>query len=163
MRLNLVYQWYSTAMTRITQPHVAPDIRRVLGIYLLGLLSVMVITHAAIAIAGGAIGPAALIMLAAVAVGLAVWWSFNGRRLGRVRFGPVVAHTIAFVTIAGSFMLHASIRVFVLAQAPQGYDAAADMILRTPWFGLTFGMTSLWAVGLAMHLAGAVLTRGWED
>lgn len=123
----------------------------------------MAIVQAVIALTGGRIGLLAGVLTVAVALGIAVWLWFNHRKLRRVRFGTVVAHTVAFVTVTASFNLHAAIRSIALASEADGFQLASHDLLVTAWFGATLVMSALWGLGLLAHLIGAILGRGWED
>lgn len=131
--------------------------------YALGLIMAMLIVQVVIAATGGEVTVLAGILTAVVALGIAVWLWRNRRVLKRVRFGVVIAHVIACVTVTTSYNLHAVIRLI----AAGGTDTTASDILRNAlgggWFGVTIVMSALWGFGLLIHLVGAVLGRGWED
>jgi glucan phosphoethanolaminetransferase (alkaline phosphatase superfamily) len=131
--------------------------------YLLGLIVAMAVVQIVIAATGGEITILAGILTAVVALGIAVWLWRNLRVLKRVRFGVVIAHVIAFVTVTASFNLHAILRLM----AAGGTDTPASQILHDAfgggWFGVTIVMSAVWGLGLLVHLVGAVLGRGWED
>ena len=95
--------------------------------------------------------------------GIAVWLWRNLTALKRVRFGVVIAHAIAFVTVTTSFNLHAILRVMFLGFEVDGAGDAARTLLESSWFGATLVMSALWGLGLLVHLLGSVLGRGWED
>lgn len=140
----------------------AVNSRTLLLPYALVVMIAMGIIQAVIALTGGQITLLATLLTAAVALGIAVWLWRNYRALTRVRFGVAIAHAIAFVTVTTSFNLHASIR-FTLGVGADGFQSVAHDLLATPWFGATLVMSSVWGLGLLIHLVGVVLGRGWED
>lgn len=150
-------------MTTNTLPQPTANARTVLLPYLLGLVAATAGVQAAIAFTGGDITLLAGILTALVAVGIAVWFWRNYRKLTKIRFGPAIAHTLAFVTVTASFNLHAVIRALSLGSTGGADGAAAHELLSTPWFGATLVMSAAWGAGLLVHLAGVVLGRGWED
>lgn len=141
----------------------AVNARTLLLPYALSLLVAMALVQAVIALTGGGITLLAAGLTAVVAVGIAVWLWRSYRALSRVRFGVVIAHAIAFVTVTTSFTLHACIRAFVLGGGADGFRAVAHDLLATAWFGATLVMSAVWGLMLLLHLIGAVLGRGWED
>lgn len=148
-----------------TKPQMSSpaNVRTLLLPYALGLIMAMLIVQVVIAATGGEVTVLAGILTAVVALGIAVWLWRNRRVLKRVRFGVVIAHVIAFVTVTTSYNLHAVIRLI----AAGGTDATASDILHGAlgggWFGVTIVMSAFWGLGLLIHLVGAVLGRGWED
>lgn len=131
--------------------------------YALSLIIAMICIQLLIALTGGEVTIAAGTLTALVAVGIVVWLWLNRQALLHVRFGKVIAHTIAFVTVTTSFNVHALIRTLSLGGGENGLQTVAHDLLATPWFGATLVMTSAWGLGLLIHLLGAVLGRGWED
>lgn len=131
--------------------------------YALALIAAMAVVQAVIAFTGGEITVLVGALTAVVALGIVVWLWRNYRALTRVRFGVVVAHAIAFVTVTTSFNAHAGVRAITLGSEPDGIHAVAGELLATPWFGATLLMSALWGIGLLTHLIGVVLGRGWED
>lgn len=159
---SVLFHWYSADMTTDIEVPAAANARSLLLPYTLALLAAMVLVQATIALTGGEVGVLAASLTALVAVGLAVWLQRTRRRLEHVRFGVVVAHAIAFVTVTTSFNVHAVVRMFAIG-SDGGLDAAAQDLLATPWFGATLVMSAAWGLGLLVHLVGSVLGRGWED
>lgn len=131
--------------------------------YALTLIAAMTIIQIIVAVTGGDISLLAMMLTGVVAIGIVVWLLRTHRRLSHVRFGVVIAHAIAFVTITASFNIHATIRTISLGSGADGFQAAALNLLATPWFGATLVMSSAWGIGLLTHLLGTVLGRGWED
>ncbi|SMX96660.1 hypothetical protein [Brevibacterium linens] len=150
-------------MSTMPQTSSPANARTLLLPYALGLIMAMLIVQVVIAATGGEVTVLAGILTAVVALGIAVWLWRNRRVLKRVRFGVVIAHVIACVTVTTSYNLHAVIRLI----AAGGTDTTASDILRNAlgggWFGVTIVMSALWGFGLLIHLVGAVLGRGWED
>lgn len=140
-----------------------PNSRSLLLPYILGLIGAMFAIQIVIALTGGEVTILAGGLTAIVAIGIAVWLALKQRALRHVRFGVVIAHVIAFITITTSYNLHAIIRVMF---TPLEVDSAGDPIralLQSSWFGATLVMSALWGLGLLIHLLGSVLGRGWED
>ncbi|MGO2034963.1 MAG: hypothetical protein ACTH2U_00690 [Brevibacterium sp.] len=141
----------------------SPNSRTLLLPYALGLIGAMLVIQVVIALTGGEVTILAGGLTALVAIGIAVWLTLKQRALRHVRFGVVIAHAIAFVTVTTSYNLHAIIRVMVLGSEVDGADGAARTLLESSWFGATLVMSALWGLGLLIHLLGSVLGRGWED
>lgn len=154
---------YSTNMSTTLQTSPPANARTLLLPYALGLVIAMATVQIVIAATGGEITILAGILTAVVAVGIVVWLWRNLRPLRRVRFGVVIAHAIAFVAVTTSYNLHAIIRLM----AERGVDRTASDVLHSAlggsWFGVTLVMSSLWGLGLLIHLIGSALGRGWED
>lgn len=131
--------------------------------YTLVLVAAMAIIQAVIAITGGHIALLAGLLTATVALGIAIWLWRTYRSLTRVRFGIVIAHAIAFVTVTTSFNVHAVLRAVILGSGPDGFEAVSHDLLATSWFGATLIMSASWGLGLLIHLVGVILGRGWED
>lgn len=131
--------------------------------YIVGLVFAMLIVQFVIFMRDGQIGGLAGALTGLVAVGIAAWLWRNHRRLTQVRFGTAIVHAVAFTTVTTSYNLHAVIRTVALGSGPEGFQAAAQGLLATPWFGATLMMSALWGVGLSVHLLGVILGRGWED
>ncbi|TGD09188.1 hypothetical protein [Brevibacterium sp. S111] len=150
-------------MTTAPQTSSPANARALLLPYTLGLVLAMAIVQIVIAATGGEITILAGILTALVALGIVVWLWRKLTVLKRVRFGVVIAHVIAFVTVTTSFNLHAIFRAMFLGFEVDGAGDAARNLLESSWFGATIVMSSLWGLGLLVHLLGSVLGRGWED
>lgn len=157
MALN---HWYSASMT-ITRTPEAVNARTLLLPYALALIAAMIGVQVCIAIEGGAITLFAGVLTAVIAVGIVVWLVVQRRALARIRFGGVIAHTVAYVTVTTSFTAHAVLRTIAVAGS-EGRDAASALLLGSPWFGATLVMSAAWGIGLLVHLLGAIAGRGWE-
>ena len=144
------------------QKSVTVNSRSLLLPYALGLIVAMLIVQIVIALTGGEVTILAGALTAVVAVGIAVWVVVKRRTLLHVRFGLVIAHTIAFITVTTSFNLHAVVRV-IITGSDGGAQAVAQSLLGSSWFGATLVMSAFWGFGLLVHLLGSVLGRGWED
>ncbi|WP_169251011.1 hypothetical protein [Brevibacterium sp. 'Marine'] len=151
-------------MSSTSQTSSPANARTLLLPYTLVLIVAMAIVQIVIAATGGEVTILAGILTAVVALGIAVWLWRNLRVLKRVRFGVVIAHVIAFVTVTMSYNLHALVR---LIDAGRTIDTSAaenlHMALGGSWIGVTLVMSGLWGLGLLIHLVGSVLGRGWED
>ncbi|WP_289020192.1 hypothetical protein [uncultured Ornithinimicrobium sp.] len=150
-------------MDTMTSHPNSVNTRRLLLPYALTLIAAMTVIQAVVALTGGQITVLVAVLTALVAVGMMVWLTRNHRALNRVRFGRVIAHAIAFVTVTTSFNAHAMLRALVLGNGADGLQGVAHDLLATPWFGATLVMSSVWGVGLLIHLVGVILGRGWED
>ncbi|MFP3395910.1 hypothetical protein ACSBQT_02460 [Brevibacterium sp. H602] len=150
-------------MTTTPQTSSPTNARTLLLPYTLGLIIAMAIVQIVVATTGGEVTILAGGLTALVAIGIAVWLWRNLTALKRVRFGVVIAHAIAFVTVTTSFNLHAILRVMFLGFEVDGAGDAARTLLESSWFGATLVMSALWGLGLLVHLLGSVLGRGWED
>lgn len=150
-------------MTTQPEAHTAINARSLLLPYTLTLITAMVIIQAIIALTGGEVTVLTGALTALVAAGIAAWLWRNYRRLTHVRFGVAIAHAIAFATVTTSFNAHAVVRTVALGSGDSGFEAAAQNLLATPWFGATLVMSAAWGLGLLIHLTGSVLGRGWED
>ncbi|WP_166138476.1 hypothetical protein [Nocardioides ochotonae] len=149
----------------MSTPTLAPpstNARALLLPYALGLLAAAVVLQAVIALAGGEITVLAGVLTAVLGVGIAAWLLRHHRELAHVRFGFVVAHSLAFVMVTTSFNAHAVIRTLQLGATDGGFEVAAQELLATPWFGATLVMSAAWGCGLLVHLVGSVLGRGWD-
>lgn len=121
-----------------------------------------VLVHLAIALTGGVPGLVPGVLLLGVGlVCFVLLWRMR-RPLRQVRFGSVVAHTILYGAWAGTLTVHGLIAT-LLAGRSGGPQAAAHLLLGTPWFGVVLGMGGLWGVGLLIHAVGVVAGGGWED
>lgn len=129
--------------------------------YALGLLAAMVALHMYIGLSGGRITMVAQILLLVVAFAMVAWIWVKRQELSRLRFGPALVNSISFAIITTSFQLNAVIQGILVGRDGNVADVA-HFLLETPWFGLTFGMSALWGIGLIFHLIGAILDRGME-
>lgn len=150
-------------MDTTAQAPQTANARSLLLPYALTLIVAMALIQAVIALTGGQVTIVAEILTAIVAIGIAIWVVARRRKLMHVRFGLVIAHVIAYVTVTSSFNLHAVVRAIVLSSGDGGAQAVASSLLGSPWFGVTLVMSAVWGIGLLIHLLGAVLGRGWED
>lgn len=157
-------QWHSTSMGMHMDMRSFHEVnsRSLLLPYALGLIVAMVVIQAVVALTGGTITVLVGALTALVPLGIAIWLVLHRQELRHVRFGTVVAHTIAFVTVTTLFNLHAFLRVAVLGAQQGGLDGIPVQTWST-WFGPTLAMSALWGPGLLIHLVGSVLGRGWED
>jgi hypothetical protein len=150
-------------MTTAPQTSSPANARTLLLPYTLGLIIAMTIVQIVVSATGGEVTILAGGLTALVAIGIAVWLWRNLTALKRVRFGVVIAHAIAFVTVTTSFNLHAILRVMFLGFEVDGAGDSTHTLLESSWFGATLVMSALWGLGLLVHLLGSVLGRGWED
>lgn len=160
--MNL-YRWYSAFMETSTVSPITVNARSLLLPYTFGLIAAMLVIQTVIALTGGEVSALAGALTGVVAICIATWLWRNYRKLTQVRFGVAIAHAIAFATVTTSFNLHAVVGTVALSSGAEGFEAAAQNLLATPWFGATLVMNAVWGLGLLVHLTGVVLGRGWED
>lgn len=154
--------WYTTCMDTTAPALQTANARSLLLPYALTLIVAMLVIQSVIAVTGGDVTILAGLLTAIVAIGIAVWVVVKRRTLLHVRFGLVIAHAIAFITVTTSFNLHAVVRI-IITGSDGGALAAAQSLLGSSWFGATLVMSAFWGFGLLIHLLGSVLGRGWED
>ena len=106
--------------------------------YAAAVIAASVLIQVVLAATGSAIGPLAVGLTAVVAVGYAAFLQRVGRDLGRVRFGKVAALAVTFAAVTGGFVMDPG------------------------WFGAAIAMPAFWSIGLAAHVLGATLGRGFE-
>lgn len=155
--------WYSTGMDTSSIAPATVNARSLLLPYTLVLAVAMLLIQTVIALTGGEVSVLAGALTGLVAIGIAAWLWRNYRKLAQVRFGVAIAHVVAFITVTTSFNLHAVVGTVALSSGAGGFEAAAQNLLATPWFGATLVMSGVWGLGLLVHLTGVVLSRGWED
>lgn len=158
-----VNQWYGTVMTSPSAAPSTANARSLLLPYTITLFIALAALHTVIVATGGEITLLIGALTAVIAVGIAVWVWRNYRALTHVRFGVVIAHAVAFAAVTSSFNGHAMIRTYAIGSDSAGFDAAAQNLLATPWFGATLVMSTLWGIALLVHLLGLILARGWQD
>src|SRR5699024_10466180 len=149
-------------MNTVGQSPQSTDVRSLLLPYTLSLVGGMAAVQICIAVTGGEITVLAATLTAIVALGLLIWAWRHRRRLTRVRFGGVIAHTIGDVVGTTSFIPHPAVRVVHLG-AGGGIETSADTLLASPWFGATLVISPLWGLGLLLLLLRTVLGHDWED
>lgn len=90
-----------------------------------------------------------------------VYYNLTSKKvLSRVRYGLVVAHVASFLIINIPFHLYAFILFMGNNSAIRGNDHFA---LSPDWYGVLFGMTTFWGIGLLVHLIASVANRGFEE
>ena len=98
---------------------------------------------------------------AVIAIAYAIFLFWIGRDLGRVRFGKVAAHAVTFAAVNGGFLLHFFVLAAVDSPAIAG-PGGAGFVMDPGWFGAAVAMPAFWSLGLAAHVMGATLGRGFE-
>ena len=90
-----------------------------------------------------------------------IWYHYSSQDLlARVRFGRLVAHLVGFIIINVSYHLHAFILYVTDNPAIRGEDGFA---INRGWFGVLFGMTTFWGLGLLIHMLASIANRGFEE
>lgn len=115
-----------------------------------------------LAATGSDIGPLAMALTAAIAVGYLGFLLWMGRDLGRVRFGKVATHAVTFAAVTGGYLLHLFVLATRSSPAIEGSGADGGFVMDPGWFGAAIAMPAFWSLGLAMHVLGATLDRGFE-
>lgn len=127
--------------------------------YALSVIAASAVVQLIILLAGNRITVLTTLPLLALAIGYAVYLIVNGRSLGRVRYGRLVAHALTYGAVNTGYLLHAYILVTIGSPAVQG---DGHLALEAGWFGATFGMAGFWGIGLLAHAIGALADRGFE-
>ncbi len=90
-----------------------------------------------------------------------VWYHYTSRNLlAKVRFGRLVAHLIGFLIVNVSYHLHAFILMINNNPAIRG---DSHFPINPGWFGVLFGMTTFWGIGLLIHMIASIANRGFEE
>ncbi|MGW3548026.1 hypothetical protein ACWDHH_09660 [Janibacter hoylei] len=129
--------------------------------YAAAVIAASVLIQVVLAATGSAIGPLAVGLTAVVAVGYAAFLQRVGRDLGRVRFGKVAAHAVTFAAVNGGFLLHLFVLATIDSPAVAG-PVTGGFVMDPGWFGAAIAMPAFWSIGLAAHVLGATLGRGFE-
>lgn len=115
-----------------------------------------------LAATGSNIGPLAVALTVAIGVGYAAFLVRTGRDLGRVRFGKVAAHAVTFAAVNGGYLIHLFVLASLGSPAVEGPAMADGFVMDPGWFGAAIAMPAFWSIGLAAHVLGAALGRGFE-
>lgn len=132
--------------------------KRLLLPFALGLLGLCALLQLVIAVAGSTIGVVAVVGTLVVAACYAAFLITRRDELKSIRFGPLVAHALAYVFVVGSFQLHAAFLAFADSDELRGSDLPID----AGWLGPTFAMAGFWAIGFAIHAVASISQRGYE-
>jgi hypothetical protein len=90
-----------------------------------------------------------------------LWYHYSSRDLlARVRFGRLVARLVGFIIVNVSYHLHAFILYVTNNPAIRGDK---DFSINPGWFGVLFGMTTFWGIGLLIHMIASIANRGFEE
>lgn len=126
------------------------------GIMLLAMTLLQVFIYSQ----GSKIDGSANLGLVAVAL-YYLWYHYSSKDLlSRVRFGRLVAHLVGFIIVNVSYHLHAFILYVSNNSAIRG---DADFGINQAWFGVLFGMTTFWGIGLLIHMIASIANRGFEE
>lgn len=119
-----------------------------------------VILQIVIALRGNHIDLVSQMLLVAVALYYA-WYHITAKDLlSRVRFGRLVAHLIGFLIVNLSYHAHAFVLFVTNNPAIRG---TKDFAIDSGWFGVLFGMTTFWGIGLLIHMIASIANRGFEE
>ncbi len=89
------------------------------------------------------------------------WYHYTSReQLRRLRFGRLVAHVVGFLIVNLSYHLHAFI---LFVSNNPSIRGTANFSIDPSWFGVLFGMTTFWGLGLLIHLVASISNRGFEE
>lgn len=133
------------------RPTATPELAlRSLLPYLVGLVLACLGMQLVIAATGDGITILAGVLTLMIGLGALAYVLVLGRGLGRLRFGLLTAHALLYVSVTGSFALHALLRSLFEGAVGPG------------WSGVLVAMPAVWSLGLLVHGAGAVLGRGFE-
>ena len=134
--------------------------KRSLLTHLVIMLALCTGLQTVIAVRGSNIDLTAQLLLAVVALYYA-WYHYTSRNLmRRLRFGRLVAHLIGFLIINLSYHIHAFILFVSKNPAIKG---PGEFTIEPSWFGVLFGMTTFWGLGLLIHLVASIANRGFEE
>ncbi len=90
-----------------------------------------------------------------------LWYHYSSRDLlARVRFGRLVAHLVGFLIVNVSYHLHAFILYISDNKVIRGDNGFG---IDPAWFGVLFGMTTFWGIGLLIHMIASIANRGFEE
>lgn len=81
------------------------------------------------------------------------------QKLSKIRFGRLVAHVVAFLIVNLSYHIHAAILSLGNTSNTQG----PVVHLSEGWFGVLFGMTTIWGLGLLIHTVASIAQKGYEE
>lgn len=113
-----------------------------------------------IAVRGNHIDLLSQLLLGVVALYYA-WYHITAKDLlSRVRFGRLVAHLTGFLIVNLSYHAHAFILYVSNNSAIRGTN---DFAIDSGWFGVLFGMTTFWGIGLLIHMIASIASRGFEE
>lgn len=113
-----------------------------------------------IALRGSHIDTPSTLLLGATAVYYFWYQSAKSSLLCKIRYGKLVAHLAGFLIVNLSYHVHAFVLMVTDNAAIVGHDY---LPINADWFGVLFGMTTFWGVGLFIHLIASVANRGFED
>lgn len=126
------------------------------------VLAASLVTQTILAMSGSTIGVLAFVLTAAVAVGYAGFLLWTRGDLGRIRFAAVAVHAVTFAAVNGGYLLHFFVLATIGSPAIDGPPGTDGFVMDPGWFGAAIAMPAFWSVGLAAHVLGAALGRGFE-
>lgn len=93
------------------------------------------------------------LLLAAIGVYYFYFRMTHATQLRQRPYGDYLVHVGGYIVINGSFWIHATLLAF------RGNQER----INSSWFGLLFGMSVLWGIGVLIHTLGAVRGKGYDD
>ena len=140
--------------------HQAQAAKRSLLQHVIVLLVSCTLLQVVIAVRGNHIDLVSQLLLACVAL-YYTWYHITAKDLlSKVRFGRLVAHLCGFLIVNLSYHAHAFILYVSNNPAIRG---TADFSIDSGWFGILFGMTTFWGIGLLIHMIASIANRGFEE
>lgn len=124
------------------------------------MLVLCIVLQVIIAARGSRIDVADQLLLAGIALYYAYSLYVTKDQLRLLRFGRLIAHVIGFLTVNLSYHIHAFVLFITDNPAIKG---AEGLNIDQSWFGVLFGMTTFWGLGLLIHLVASISNRGFEE
>lgn len=142
----------------MTAPNI--DTRHVILPLLGAMVGLNIVVQVGVAIDGSQISWTAGLLTLVVAL---VYAGYDWRRriaLTQIRFGRLITHLCAFVTVNLGFHAHAAL---LIARNDPVIRGDAHFPIDDQWFGVLFGMFVFWGFGLLIHLTASIASRGFEN
>ena len=134
-------------------------VNKILLPYLGIMVAMCTVLQIIIAVRANGIDLLAGILTAVIALYYGYSQIVNRKKLNNIRFGRLIHHIIAFVTVNLSFHIHAAILAIVSTTNTHKFEVA----LLPEWYGVIFGMFVFWGLGLLIHMTASVAMRGYEE
>lgn len=133
--------------------------KQILLIFAAAMLLLVAVMQYLIWLRGSAIDDFSKWVLAFIAGFYAIYSLINKKLLSSVRFGNLTLHFLTYLLINLSFHVHAYL--LIINNNPIIYGSN-DFLLSPGWFGVLFGMSVFWGIGLMIHAISSVSFRGFE-
>ncbi len=138
----------------------AQEAKRSLLQHVIVMLVSCTLLQVVIVVRGNHIDLVSQLLLGCVALYYA-WYHITAKDLlSRVRFGRLAAHLTGFLIVNLSYHAHAFILYVSNNPAIRGTQ---DFSIDSGWFGVLFGMTTFWGIGLLIHMIASIANRGFEE